>query len=426
MFIKRARMAFFIGVSIGASIWPLTKALCAEDLATSSQPDSSGRLTISSKPPTINQTTPIEVEWYKPIIGISTNVERSRVIITGRTEPRSKISLASEKIFLVKKDESGLETFNKKDADGERIEIADWRGHFGYELELPFRSAQLVFKVETPDKRERLYQIYIDVSEHEANITNMNIAKVSPYTRRTWGLWGGIGFNFLSYDQETSIPSNLNLQSFELPSLYAKAVRTINKDWAIQVTYNRAPGKTQSSSSVRVSQGTYNWTFYTAEFTYYPQILKFKYRRYFSEIGIQIGGQHHQIPFIARSSASDSNIASVETNEVSMLAAGATWLIHYDRYWMLESFFRYELPVASGDLFKIKPKTAFDASVGLIYKWKPDIRAGLFFYGQWLDYDFTDHRDYYYSANGSSDPYVDGSQSMFFSNIEARIGWEFD
>jgi hypothetical protein len=235
-------------------------------------------------------------------------------------------------------------------------------------------------------------------------------------------VWGGVGANFLRYDQ--SIQNNgsgVGFQSFTGPSLFAKLNRSINRDWAAQASINYSPGETSSSSAVKVEDGNYAWTFLSSELTYFPPHWKFsKKRKFLTELGIQGGIQYHNVPFVARSSAIDSTVTAVESNNIIMMTAGATAIFHYGRYWLLETFFRYQYPLQAGRLYDIEQKFAFDGSVGVIYKWKPDWRLGGFWYGQWHKYDFSNAPDRF---SGSK---INGEQDLFFSNLEFRIGYEFD
>src|SRR5690606_11232204 len=185
-------------------------------------------------------------------------------------------------------------------------------------------------------------------------------------------------FNFLKYDQNMpNIPAGIGFQSFTGPALYAKVVRSINREWAAQATINRSPGKTSSSDSVNIQKGDYAWLFLTGEATYFPPQWKFsKKNSFFNEFGVQAGLQYHSIPFFARSSTTDATASSVETNSVLMAAVGATSVLHYKRYWLFEAFLRYQHPLQSGSLYDIDPKFAFDGSHGVIYKWKANWRLG--------------------------------------------------
>lgn len=365
---------------------------------------------------------PIRVEWYAPEVLRSVKKNRARVRLSGQTEPKTKITISSDRVPFITKKEKAV-TLPTQQVWAANLTQADERGAFEIDMDLPFATAQIPFEVTTSAGQKQNYQLSLIVDKNDVKIeAAQEKIKNSPYSRRNWGVWGGIGANFLRYDQETSSTSSaLGFQSFTGPSLFAKVARSINRDWAAHATINYSPGKTSSGNDVTVESGNYAWTFLTGEATYFPSQWKLtKKRKYFTEFGIQGGLQYHNIPFVMRSSTTDATATSVETNEIIMMAAGATMMVHYGRYWIFESFLRYQHPLSSGSLYDSEPKMAFDGSVGFIYKWKPDWRLGAFWYGQWHEYDFKNAPDKF------SGDKVSGSQSLFFSNLEFRIGYEFD
>ncbi len=365
----------------------------------------------------------VMVEWYQPDLGLSDKTNFTAVTLSGRTRPRTKVRIANDQVVIITR-KGDIKSMKAERVFKNREATADARGIFDMNLELPTMTAQIPIEVQYPSGELRKYQINLDVQKEDVKMTNAN-TKGSPYARRKWGLWGGFGFNFLKYDQTSSIPSEVGFQSFAGPSIYAKVARSLSREWAMQMTYNQSPGKTQSSDEIKVTEGSYNWTFYTSEFTYFKNNWKKRYRNYLTQFGAQGGVQYHVVPFIVRSSTTDASVASVDTNTVLMGTAGGTWLIHYDRYWLFETFARYQHPLSSGSTFKIEPIYAVDGSVGVIYKWKPDVRAGFFWYGQMHAYNYSGHTDKYNAANGGT-PTVNGKQTLFFTNLEFRVGWEFD
>jgi hypothetical protein len=228
----------------------------------------------------------------------------------------------------------------------------------------------------------------------------------------------------MKYDQTSDIPSNLTFHSTKVPALFAKVSRIIKKNWQLQGTFNYSPGDTSSSEKINVVEDQYNWTFLSVNATYLSPNWKSTSEGYPSQFGVQGGFQYHLVPFIQRSSSTDPQAVSLTTNQVIMATLGAVYNVQVNRYWALETFLRYQLPVGSGSVFKVSPQLAFDGSVGAIYKYSPQWRTGLFWYGQYQKYGFGEHEDVYLKANGGAK--VTGSQTLFFSNIEARLGYEFD
>ncbi len=362
---------------------------------------------------------PVRVEWYNPEVLRSVKKNRARVRLSGQTMPKTKIKIATDSVPFITKKEKAV-SLPTKQVWAENLVQADERGAFEIDMDLPFATAQIPFEVTTPTGQKQNYQLSIIVDRNDVKIEAAQAkVKNSPYSRRKWGVWGGVGANFLKYDQVISgLESAVGFQSFTGPALFMKVARSLNRDWAAQMSANYSPGKVASSDSINVGTGSYAWTFLTGEATYFPPQWKLtKSQKRLTEFGIQAGLQYHNIPFVTRSSASN---ASVETNDVIMMAVGATAIINYSRYWLFETFLRYQYPLSSGGLYDIQSKFAFDGSLGMIYKWKPDWRLGGFWYGQWHQYKYKNAPDAFSGGK------VSGDQDLFFSNLEFRIGYEFD
>lgn len=372
------------------------------------------------------QDNTLEVRWYKPEVKTSDRPGHVLVTILGSTSPDTQISISGADFPIV--DQTGKVKIVKTKTISSKGGIfkADERGEFYFDIHLPPSEAQLPIEMKTNSGETRAYQLTLKITEDDVELANQKNFGISPYSRRTWSIWGGLGINYLKYDQETSIPSSITLESFDGPTLYGKIVRSLGKEFAFQVTANTAPGKTSSSSAISISEGSYNWTYLTGEFTFFPEKWRSFKRGRFSEWGLQWGAQYHIVPFIARSSTTNPATASVDTNEILLFAIGGTWLYHFGRYLLFETFFRYQVPYRSGSLFDVNYKMAFDGSAGIIYKWKPDWRVGAFWYGQMHNYNISNHKDVYFEANGGGGPNISGQQTLFYSNLELRIGYEFD
>ena len=71
-----------------------------------------------------------------------------------------------------------------------------------------------------------------------------------------------------------------------------------------------------------------------------------------------------------------------------------------------------------GDTFKIQPRSAFDGSLGAAYKITRSWLVGLYWYGQINQYNYS-------FTNGNTGLATSGSQNVFYSNGELRIGHDF-
>lgn len=379
-------------------------------------------LLISAKAFSIESPT-TSIEWFKPEVGDSISPGKSQIVLSGRATPGTEIRLTNEQVLLI--DANGeIQSMPLKEAFPKEVATADARGLFDVVLSLPFKTAQLPFEVKTPAGETKVYQINVVVQKNKVQIANAKAANISPYAQRKWSVWGGLGFNYLKYDQDSNIPSNLTFQSTDMPALFAKVSRSLQKHWVVQGTFNYAPGKTSSSEQIRLIEGSYQWMFLSANATYLNPNWKSTIKKVPTQFGIQSGLQYHLVPFVKRTSTTDPQAVSVVTNEVAMLTLGGIYTGQVNRYWSFETFLRYQLPVSSGAVFKISPQFAFDGSVGAVYKYSPQWRTGVFWYGQYQKYLFNDHEDTYSQANAGSK--ISGTQTLFFSNIEARLGYEFD
>ena len=366
------------------------------------------------------------VQWFQPQLRSQSKNGISQVTLGGRTTPGSSLSISQKEIPVIRPEGKFLRLLRERAFSSGQV-LTDDRGIFEMQLSLPQGTAQIPIQVTSPGGEIRNYQISVAVEKLEVNIKGGAKAEKSPYAPKRWEIWGGLGINYLQYSQSSAdLSSDLTLKSFDFPTLYGKVSHRINDKFSFTATANQAPGKSEGSTNVNVGQGSYNWSYLTGEFTYFHPRLKSRSKNYHSEVGFNFGAQYHIVPFIARSSTTDPAEVSIETNGIWLNAIGVTWLVHLNRYYSVETFMRYQVPFATGSLFHVVYKFAFDGSLGLIYKWTPEWNFGLFWYGQYHSYEFSSHRDKYFAANGGGGPDISGEQSLLYSNLEFRVGWTFD
>lgn len=370
----------------------------------------------------------IEVQWYLPEIGDTTKPRRTRVIIPGKTTPGARVFVNSKAIIVITKDKKVGYLPTKKAMATQPVAIADEDGLFELQLDLPNYTVQLPLGVVPPGSQKvaRRYQLNLSVEKEKVRYTNLKIVSKSPAYTKRYGLWTGAGFNYLRYAQVSpDINADILFESFKGPSFFAKAWAWVNETWDISVTGQMSPGNTSSSESIRVNQGAYEWLIFAPEATYYPTSMRYDwFETYKAQLAWRFGLQHHIVPFIARD-AEDNTVANVLTNDVTMATVGFKFLVRQHSRFTYELFMRYQYPMTSGETFEVKPKFAFDGSVGAIYEYTKAWRVGLFWYGQWHEYDYT-HVDPYRKNFGLDQPTVSGSTTLFFSNVEIRGGFEFN
>ncbi|MCB0408182.1 MAG: hypothetical protein KDD34_08265 [Bdellovibrionales bacterium] len=376
-------------------------------------------------------TQDVNVQWYLPEIGETDKLKRTRVIIPGKTTPGARVFVNSKAIIVITKDNRVGYLPTRKAMAKNPIAVADEDGLFSLELDLPNYTVQLPLGVVPPGSRKvaRRFQLNLSVEKEKVRYTNLKIVSKSPAYTKRYGLWFGAGGNYLYFQQSSpTINQNINFKTLKLPSAFAKAWMWLNETWDISATAKMSPGNTSSSQDIQVQQGSYQWWIFATEATYYPESMRYDiFTNYKAQLAWRFGLQHHIVPFVARTENFDvNNTTTVLTNDITMATAGFKFLIREHSRFTYEVFLRYQYPLMSGDTFEIQPKFAFDGSLGAIYEYTKNWRVGLFWYGQWHEYQFTHEDTYRKNKFPSLDPNITGDTRLFFSNIELRAGFEFN
>jgi hypothetical protein len=370
---------------------------------------------------------PQPVHWNQPLFEPAPQANVSRVTLSGIVAPKTEVFLNADTIPVIDKDGS-VDTLRVDDilVTKKRRMAADHNGHFIFILDLPLKTAQLTFVFRWPNGQTESQQTNINVRKPPPPVQLMTHSHPTSIPQKV-SLWGGIGVNYTQYEHSSpDIPADVNFSNVIGPSFYAKVVRSLNPTTSVQITANSSPGRASSSSAIQVRNGDYNWVFITGDVNHYPKSWKSRFKGRLVEFGVLAGLQHHVVPFLTRSSGTDPGEARIVTNDINFAAFGGIMTYHFDSSWLFEMFMRYELPISSGDLYQISPNIAFDGSVGAVYNWNSNLRIGGFWYGQYLDFDFSDHTDTFFAETGNSDPLIGGRQTHLFSNFELRMGWEFN
>ncbi len=370
----------------------------------------------------------VNVQWYLPEIGETQKKRRTRVIIPGKTTPGARVFVNAKAIIVITKKNRVGYLPTKKAMAGKAVAVANENGLFELTLDLPNYTVQLPLGIVPPGSRKvtRRFQLNLSVEKERVRYTNLKIVSKSPAYTKRYGLWFGAGFNYLKYAQTSAkINSNLNFQTLKGPSAFGKAWMWLSETWDISGTAKMSPGGTSSSPNIQVQQNSYQWLIFATEATYYPESLRYNFwGNYKAQLAWRFGLQHHIVPFIARTANGSGVDATILTNDITMATAGFKFLIREHSRFTYETFMRFQYPISNGDTFEIDPKFAFDGSIGAIYEYTKNWRVGLFWYGQWHEYNFT-HTDAYRKSLGY-DPTINGSTTLFFSNVELRAGFEFN
>ncbi len=252
--------------------------------------------------------------------------------------------------------------------------------------------------------------------------TKIERVKEDDWVHNGWWAWAGVGMNFTDYRQ--SIPNGdegatLQTSNAKGPSQYLETGFTGEKGWGGVFTYKKTPGEIVFTDSTVVDNPAYVWTTVSME-GIMRRMSNFKLFNRQVLLGFRAGIQQHKFPFIVIGTDGLGNGTATQKNN-NMTAASLGVLAELNRKrWMYYWLMRYQFPLSTSadgaSQFEIKPTFAFDGSVGMSYNLTDQWKLGLFWYGQWHQFNFN----YNDGTNAAS-----GFQSLFYSNIDARLGFDF-
>ena len=229
-----------------------------------------------------------------------------------------------------------------------------------------------------------------------------------------YSFWVGAGYNLIDYKQTVENKSDFNYSDARGPSQFLEFSYLGRSGFGGALNYKVTPGKVKIENR-SIDRSDSNWRIISAE-------GKFKKDSGWTTpmgdfiYGVRAGVQHHSVPFVHL----DQNSELILKDNTMVTASLGTELEFWRRSWRYSMLMRYQMPLsASGDGgndFTITPKLAFDGSLGVSYLLGPKMKLGLFWYGQMHQYDFV-------FSDGSVEN--TGDQSLFFSNIDFRFGFDF-
>lgn len=231
-------------------------------------------------------------------------------------------------------------------------------------------------------------------------------------TRKTldpeFWIWAGVGQNYQYYKQ--SVPSNAgsaDFQNIKGPTLYL-SVGSQGENFGAEFVHKESPGKMSAPPGTTITNGDYTWKTLSAETFYKPDDSNWRWR---------LGFQSHSMPFMVYTPA--ANRLDIKTNLLILATVGFDRIYPISKKLRGEWQLRYQHPIStgasSGDKFEVSPVVAVDGSVGSIYQVTDQFRLGMFWYGQYHHYRFQ------YSGTSN----FSGEQTLFYSNVELRAGFEF-
>lgn len=236
-------------------------------------------------------------------------------------------------------------------------------------------------------------------------------ARPSGLFRDFW-LWFGLGVNFTSYTQSVPDMSEVSFGRIKAPSQMVRAGFFFDDRFGLDLGFKNTPGQAESGSAITVRNGSYEWKTMSAEL-----LSRSATRETDGAWLLRAGVQHHEMPFLI---PLEANVLEIRGNSLTAVSAGVEYRKLTRGNIRIESQLRYQHPVgggvSAGTTLKIKPRFAFDGSVGAAVEARPNVFLGAYWYGQYHGYGFD------FADNGVS---FSGRQNLFFSNIDIRLGFEF-
>ena len=240
--------------------------------------------------------------------------------------------------------------------------------------------------------------------------------KESPFVKNGWWAWAGAGYNYVDYRQSVKSRGTVSDHRLKGPSEYLETGFVGANNWGGVFSAKYTPGDVNIDQGDGTNFGaSYLWTTISME-GILRKVSKFTLYDIPIVYGLRIGVQQHRTPFVFL----DSDAAlQMKSNEMMTASAGilAEWQRRrWTYYWLV----RYQYPLSTkadgANTFSIDPKFAFDGSLGLSYNFTQRFKTGLFWYGQWHQFNFI---------YGDGTQTNQGFQTLFYSNIDLRFGFDF-
>lgn len=248
----------------------------------------------------------------------------------------------------------------------------------------------------------------------DSNVMKIDDKPAEPWVHNGWWAWLGTGVNYVDYRQSVQDRGTVTSHSPKASSQYLETGYNSSTGWGGVVSYKATPGKITVENAV-VDKSNFTWSTLGVEglkrnlahipWTNVPVIY-----------GLRVGMQQHKTPFLFLDA--DTNL-QLKQNKMDTASFGILAEVQR-RKWTFYWLSRYQYPFSSNaegsNQFEVKPTFAFDGSLGTSYNVTERLKLGLFWYGQWHQYNFV-----YGDGNVTNS----GFQSLFYSNIDLRLGFEF-
>lgn len=255
------------------------------------------------------------------------------------------------------------------------------------------------------------------VSDSGSLSAHVNEVREQAFVKNGWWAWVGTGENYVDYKQ--SMPGVSTLDAFHRkgPSQYFETGYTADSGIGGLISYQSTPGEFQlSDSSVPIVPNTYRWTTFSVEATSKKE----------SSLtvgdspiiyGLRAGVQRHQIPFLFLNA--DGSALELKNNRITTASLGLIAELtkrNWTYYWLSRYQFPFKSSADGASQFSTTPVFAFDGSLGAAYHMTQQLKLGLFWYGQWHQFNFV---------YGDGTVTNSGFQSLFYSALDLRLGMDF-
>lgn len=270
-------------------------------------------------------------------------------------------------------------------------------------------SPTIAAPVDTPVPESKPV-MFSPIATNDVTPEPVPIKNLTPFQRKDseFWIWGGVGENYQYYEQTIpSLSGSTKFQNIQGPTLYFSA-GTQGNNFGVEFTHKQTPGQMQVPSGATILNGDFIWKTLSVEGLYKIDD---------STIRLRSGVQYHLMPFMVYNPITLE--LDVKSNTLALATVGFDKIFPISKKLRGEWLMRYQHPIISGtsnsDSFDVSPLLAFDGSIGTVYSVGENLRLGLYWYGQYHHYRFK--------YSGAS--IFSGEQTLFYSNAEVRVGWEF-
>jgi hypothetical protein len=248
----------------------------------------------------------------------------------------------------------------------------------------------------------------------DSNVLKIDDKPAEPWVRNGWWAWLGSGYNYVDYRQSVQDRGTVTSHSPRAASQYFEGGYNGSTGWGGVVSYKGTPGEITVENAA-LDKANYTWSTLGIE-GFKRSLNRLPFTNVPVVYGVRVGIQQHKTPFLFLDADTNLQLKQNRMNTASFGLLAEVQRRKWTYYWLM----RYQYPFSSvaegSNQFEIKPTFAFDGSIGTSYNFTQRLKVGVFWYGQWHQYDFV-----YGDGNVTNV----GFQSLFYSNVDLRLGFDF-